>query len=158
MAAFFVGRASVGTPVEAGAPESNEVEGGRVVEAGSGSTKSPAANSSPAAAGNAESLNPAERALLDPRNRYTVKLVEYQKGRDDSLAMQTLSWLQGQNLPAVAQFQGKRLYILLGAGENQAALDELLSTAKSMTGPPPLNKPTEFHDAYVVSIDRLIQR
>lgn len=154
VAAFFVGRASVGR-VEAGASSSSAPTTGRVVEP---RPSRPSSTSQAEPASSVQAQTPAERALLDPRNRYTVKLVEYKKGRDDEIAMQTLAWLQGQKLPAVAQFQGARLYILLGAAEKQSGLDDLLAQAKSMNGPPPQNRQAEFHDAYVVSIDRLIQR
>jgi len=97
----------------------------------------------------------AERALLDPANLYTVKLAEYVKDRDDKVALDTLAWLQGQGLPAVAKFKGTRLFLVLGAAAKQKELDQLLQTAKTMTGPPPRSKAGEFHDAYVVNIESL---
>jgi hypothetical protein len=122
-----------------------------------GSSRTPSAGSQ-AEAGvevDREPGTPHERALLDPVNRYTVKLVEYRKGRDDDAALTTLAYLLEQGLPAVAQVQGGRLFILLGAAPTQADLDDLLETAKTISGPPPLSKPAEFADAYVVGIDRL---
>jgi hypothetical protein len=151
--AFFLGRVSVGG-VEAGAPPAAE-SAPPVVR-----SEPPA----PSAAGDvrvvtsADAGTAAERALLDPNNRYTVKIAEYQKGRDDALAAATLQWLVSQGLPAAAKYQGSRLFLLVGAAPKQAELDGLRDRLKTMNGPPPLNKPAEFHDAYISSIDRLITR
>ncbi len=172
LAAFFVGRASVSTAAAGTSPSSapassasREPGPAAAAKTPAGAAKSPGARDGLTAAApdvvaqiGSQPANAAERALFDPKNLYTVKLVEYSKGRDDKLAAQTLAWLQQQSLPAVAQFQGARLYILLGAGAEQKDLDGLLARAKSMTGPPPLSKPKEFHDAYVVAIDRLVKR
>ncbi len=158
LAAFFVGRATVSA---AGARAPAASSGTSAASLAAPSTARGSMSAAPAeVAAQTGSLpaTAAERALFDPRNLYTVKLVEYTKGRDDKLAAQTLVWLQQQSMPAVAQFQGKRLYILLGAGAEQKDLDGLLAQAKTMTGPPPLSKPKEFHDAYVVAIDRLVKR
>jgi hypothetical protein len=166
IAAFFLGRASVSS-VDAGdgSARGDEVAAGLQQPppaSGAGATPSPqpgdpsgAQQSGGAAQVVTQPGTPAERALLDPRNLYTVKVVEYRKGKDDEVALSTLEYFLDQGLPAVAQVQGGRLFILLGAAPTQAELDELLAEAKTMRGPPPLSKPAEFHDAYVVGIDRL---
>jgi hypothetical protein len=158
--AFFLGRVSVGD-VEAGAPLAEDPAPPVVRYEPSAQ---PAARPQPPASGDvrvvtsADAGTAAERALLDPNNRYTVKIAEYQKGRDDALAAATLQWLVSQGLPAAAKYQGSRLFLLVGAAPKQAELDGLRDRLKTMNGPPPLNKPAEFHDAYISSIDRLITR
>jgi len=153
VAAFFLGRASVST---VGAGESTA---DKPVSEPPSEARAQPRTSPPASPGVAQEESrpgtPAESALIDPRNRYTVKLVEYRKGRDDKVALDTLAWLESQGLPAVAKFEGSRLYILLGAAQTQRELDDLLKTAQTMQGPPPVSKPAEFHDAYIVGIDRL---
>ena len=161
IAAFFLGRASVGG-VEAAAPA-----GDAPAQTAQTARETPAQPTAKPAAAKPDDVKvltssdpgtAAELALMDPANRYTVKLAEYEKGRDDTIAAGTLAWLRSQGLPAVAKFEGKRLFLLVGAAPSQVELDGLRDRCKTMNGPPPLNKPAEFHDAYVSSIDRLISR
>jgi hypothetical protein len=160
-AAFFLGRASVSTvdasTGDAGKDAKVAGVGERPLASEKSEKKTPAAL--PASSSGAQvSTTPgtdAERALLDPANVYTIKLVEYVKGSDDAIALDTLSWLEGKGLPAVAKFKGSRLFLLVGAAPTQKELDGLRDTVKSMNGPPPRDKPNEFHDAYVVKIDTL---
>jgi len=98
------------------------------------------------------------RQLLDLNNRYTVKLVEYQRDRDEHLANPTYYYLIDQGLPAAMLYRGKRLIIVLGAAREQVELDSLLQQAKTMRGPPPNNKRAEFSDAYVDKIDNYLDR
>lgn len=154
IAAFFLGRISVGD-VAAGAPSVPLAEPAR--PAARPEAPPPASNAA-AAVTSADAGNAAERALLDPNNRYTVKVAEYEKGRDDEIAAGTLQYLISQGLPAVAKFQGSRLFLLVGAAPKQAELDGLRDRLKTMNGPPPVHKPAEFHDAYISSIERLITR
>jgi hypothetical protein len=159
VAAFFLGRASV-SRVDASEPSEGEPVQAAMAPSGSApsepqSAPQPEPQEGSGAEVDREPGTPHERALLDPANRYTVKLVEYRKGRDDDAALSTLQFLLDQGLPAVAQVQGGRLFILLGAAPTQSELDDLLETAQTMSGPPPLSKPAEFADAYVVGIDRL---
>ena len=158
-AAFFLGRASVAT-VDASTdgprePETSASASERPAESSKAAAKAPVASPASSSQVSATPGTPAERALLDPANKYTVKLVEYEKGTDDAVALATLQWLESKGLPAVAKFKGARLFLLLGAAPSQKDLDELRDTAKAMAGPPPRNKPNEFHDAYVVNIDSL---
>lgn len=154
IAAFFLGRASTGG-VSAAEEQGPALANESVLPAAS---QPQPVQPKPVAQTSSAAGTDAERALLDPRNRYTVKLVEYTKGRDDTLALATLQYLQSQGLPAAAKYQGSQLFILLGAAESVSALDGLLARAKTLNGPPPLNKPAEFHDAYVANIDRLLTR
>jgi hypothetical protein len=158
--AFLAGRASVGR-VEA--EESSTPVASREPEKARATLPSP--SGSPAAEAPAEpelsqeAQTPAERALLDPENRYTIKLVEYSNSeRDEELAWETFYYLEDQGLPAAVLGRGQRLFIVLGAARQQAELDDLLQQAKTMKGPPPRNKKAEFFDAYVDKIDKFIQR
>lgn len=163
IAAFFLGRASVGT-VAAGAPREDTAGETQAALAPREASAAPAAKApavpaaEPAAVTSNDPGTAAERALLDPNNRYTVKLAEYRKDRDESVALDTLRWLLSQGLPAAARYEGTRLFLLVGAAPSQVELDGLRDRLKTMNGPPPLNKPAEFHDAYISSIDRLITR
>lgn len=103
-------------------------------------------------------MSPAEKALADTRNKYTVKLVEYQRFRDEDHQWRTMNYLEDLGLPAAALFRDKRLFIVLGAAPTQVELDALLKRAKTLTGPPPNNTPNEFSDAYVEKIDNLLVR
>ena len=165
-AAFFLGRASVSTvDAKAGGDSGKQaqVAGAKAPQPepqksekkSTESAKPPANASNNASQVSSAPGTAAERALLDPANLYTVKLAEYVKDRDDDVALATLAWLQGQGLPAVAKFKGTRLFLVLGAAAKQNELDQLLQTAKTMTGPPPRNKAGEFHDAYLVNIESL---
>jgi hypothetical protein len=158
IAAFFLGRLSVGDVQAAAAPAVATDASKPAPEEAARPASRPENQPTAAAVTSADAGTAAERALLDPNNRYTVKLAEYQKGRDDEIAAGTLQWLISQGLPAAAKYQGSRLFLLVGAAANQAELDGLRDRLKTMNGPPPLHKPAEFHDAYISSIDRLITR
>ena len=100
-----------------------------------------------------------EKALSDPRNRYTIKLIEYEdKDRFRDLAWNTLNYLEDQGIDAASLFKGKRLFIVVGAAPNQVDLDDLLKRVKTMDGPPPRHVKAEFSTAYVDKIDNLHDR
>ena len=158
--AFLAGRASV-RRVEA--EEDPALPGTRAPEQVRAALPTPGA--APATQATAEpelSQEPrtqAERALLDPENRYTIKLVEYSNSeRDEELAWEAFYYLEDQGLPAAVLGRGQRLFIVVGAARQQAQLDDLLQRAKTMKGPPPRSKKAEFFDAYVDKIDKFIQR
>lgn len=158
-AAFFLGRASVSrVDASAGATRGDEQAASASERSTAGEKRASIAPAVPTSSAGQVSSTPgtaAESALLDSANKYTVKLAEYVKDRDDEIALATLKWLESQRLPAAAKFKGSRLFLLLGASATQKELDVLLTTAKTMNGPPPRNKPGEFHDAYVVNIESL---
>lgn len=155
IAAFFLGRSSKSGGEAQAAPPIAPAASQVAQEAPARAAAQPQASG---VVTSADAGNAAEHALLDPNNRYTVKLAEYQKGRDDAIAASTLAWLQSQGFPAAAKFQGTRLFLLVGAAPSQAELDGLRDRLKTMNGPPPIHKAAEFHDAYISLIDRLITR
>jgi hypothetical protein len=165
---FLAGRASVGR-VDAGATTAAEAgPPSDVTTAGTGSTGAGAPGSVRAAvpiptaasgedhAERLEPRTPAELALMDPANLYTIKLVEYQKDHGESLAWKTMDYLEDLRLPAVMLYRGERLFIVLGAAARQADLDQLLRLAKTMNGPG--GKKAEFADAYVDKIAKFLDR
>ncbi len=103
---------------------------------------------------------PAEQALLDRANVYTIKLIHYSNTEANKrLAAATARYvIEQQNLPAVVAADSTGLYILVGAAPRQVDLDGFLARAKKMPGPPPMSKPGEFHSAYVEKIDRVFRR
>lgn len=104
-------------------------------------------------------ITPAEKALADTRNRYTIKLIEYaDRKRDEDLAWNLLNYLEDQGYAAASLFKGERLFVVVGAAPNQVDLDGDLDRLRAMTGPPPLNRKGEFSTAYVEKIDNLYTR
>lgn len=101
-----------------------------------------------------------EQALADPRNAYTIKLVEYEnEPRQQRLALEALDYLtKVQGLPACVAVKGSQLFILVGAAPKQVEFDALLALCKTMPGPPPASKAAEFHDAYIEKIDKVFPR
>ncbi|HVS09241.1 MAG TPA: hypothetical protein VMS76_05140 [Planctomycetota bacterium] len=160
LAFFFLGRASVGR-VEAGAPGPGEgqqaPQPGTENAAGLAPGGAQAPPQSPPKVVEEAGFSAVERALQDPRNKYTVKVVEYTVG-SESLAGTTLKYLQDQGLPAAAVVHKGRLSILLGAGASAAELEGLLNRARTINGPGPRSKEREFFDAYIESIDKVYRR
>jgi hypothetical protein len=156
--AFLGGRASKGEVVAAG---ESEPKGGEETSQASALPNvipvAPAAGTTSDPAPEPE-LSSAEQALVDPINRFTIKLVEYAVDQDEDFAWANLHYLEDLGLPVAMLQRGKRLFIVIGAEAKQANLDDLLQQAKSMAGPPPRNKPAEFSDAYVVMIDSVLDR
>lgn len=106
-----------------------------------------------------QAREPAEQALLDRKNVYTIKLVHYSNTQaNQRLAAQTAQYIRAQNLPAVVATDGAGLFILVGAAPRQVDLDAYLAQVKRLPGPPPLNRAGEFASAYLEKIDRVFKR
>ena len=176
--AFLVGRASTKGAVEAGAGDvPRNFEPAQDTSAAVQPTQTPAATPSQNptnSAGNPQSgasapvqaqvdsqpRTAAEQALLDPRNVYTLKVVDYVYN-DSSLrlARETLRYLtETHGLPACLTRNGSRLYILVGAAPRLVDLDELGRTVRQLKGLPPISRTGEFESAYVEKIDKVFQR
>jgi hypothetical protein len=177
--AFLLGRASVqqaearesGGPDNAGAGAGSQLspyqgaQGMASVEQGQGVPRTAAAGA-PAAGGTlpvrAEPtpVSAAEQALRDPRNIYTLKVADYVYNESSvRLAQDAARYLvESAGLPACLVQKGTRVYLLVGAAPRQVDLDDLGRTVRQLKGPPPISKPTEFHDAYVEKIDKVFQR
>lgn len=173
--AFLVGRASMKGSVEAGAPDSPKNFEPAPQAPAQPQAKAPAGNPNPTnSAGNPQGTGSgtvqaqvdsqprtaAEQALLDPRNVYTLKVVDYVYN-DSSLrlARETLRYMsETHGLPACLTRNGSRLYILVGAAPRIVDLDELGRTVRQLKGPPPISRSAEFESAYVEKIDKVFQR
>src|SRR5882672_4088573 len=161
--AFLLGRASVRIAAAAG-------DGGAAPENPTGSEQQPAtqpANSTQGATPPATSSpnvdrtahTAAELALLDPKNVWTVKLVDYKNNDyEKRLALDTFAYVTQQGLPAAIVANAGHIYILVGAAPTQIALDSLVLQCKTMKGPPPKSKDGEFQTAYLDRIERLYPR
>jgi len=103
---------------------------------------------------------PAEQALLDKDNVYTIKLIHYSNTEvNQRLAADVARYvIQSHNMPAVVAADSTGLYILVGAAPRQVDLDDYLARIKKMAGPPPLSRAGEFHTAYIEKIDRVFRR
>jgi hypothetical protein len=155
--AFLTGRASVGSVVaqdDAAAPD--EVAAATNARAGlQPQAVTPVPTGEPLLV---QPQTPAELALADLGNRYTVKLVEYRLDRDEDLCWANLAYLEELGLPAAVVMRGERMFIVLGAAPTVSELDDLVHRAQTMRGPPPRNEKAEFADAYVERIDKLYKR
>lgn len=161
--AFMLGRASVG------AVEANEGDTASGPETAATAPQQAAVPEAPAAPASASSVSasfgreaqtPAEAALLDARNLYTIKLLEYSPSETNKArALETLRYLTEQaGLPAAISSSPKRIVVLVGATPDKRGLAELLRRAKTIAGPPPLSRSAEFSDAYIVEIDEHFSR
>ena len=156
--AFMLGRASVG------AVAASESDATSAPETPAGAPQQAAVPVAPAAPSNAsfgrDAQTPAEAALLDPRNLYTIKLLEYSPSdANKARALETLRYLTDQaGLPAALSSSPKRIVVLVGAAPDKRGLAELLRRAKTIAGPPPLSRSAEFSDAYTVEIDEHFSR
>lgn len=170
--AFLVGRASMKGTVAAGAPdtpknfEPSPTPQQAPVQAPAAKPTNSAGNPQGTGAGavqaqvDSQPRTAAEQALLDPRNVYTLKVVDYVYN-DSSLrlARETLRYMtETHGLPACLTRNGSRLYILVGAAPRLVDLDELGRTVRQLKGPPPISRAAEFESAYVEKIDKVFQR
>lgn len=174
--AFLVGRASLRGKVEAGAPDSpkNFEPAPQAAPQQAPAQPQPGPTNPTNSAGNPQGTGSgavqaqvdsqprtaAEQALLDPRNVYTLKVVDYVYN-DSSLrlARETLRYMsETHGLPACLTRNGSRLYILVGAAPRLVDLDELGRTVRQLKGPPPISRAGEFESAYVEKIDKVFQR
>lgn len=163
--AFLLGRMSVSRPALAADPDVQENrEDSTTGQASLGALPAPPP-AAPAAQPNAPPVDPnprtpAELALLDTANVYTVKLVHYSNTEvNQRLAAETARYVIGtHNMPAVVAADSTGLFILVGAAPRQVDLDDFLARCKKMPGPPPLSRPGEFHTAFIEKIDRVFKR
>ncbi len=173
LCAFLVGRASVQETAasEARVDASRGPQFAPAVEPNApAASGAPASGGTPAATPNAPGttlpvraeptpVSAEEQALRDPRNIYTLKVADYVYNESSvRLAQDAARYLKNSGLPACLVQKGTRVYLLVGAAPKQVDLDELGRTVRVLSGPPPINRPREFHDAYVEKIDKVFQR
>jgi hypothetical protein len=162
--AFFLGRASARIASAAGSGGTAQdhppaVETPPNAQPASSVQAAPPAASAPSANADRAARTPAELALLDPKNVWTIKMVDYKNNDyEQRLALDTLAYLTQQGLPAATVRNGGHIYLVVGAAPTQIALDSLALQCKTMKGPPPKSKEGEFQTAYLERIERIYPR
>jgi hypothetical protein len=151
LACFFLGRWSVSGV--AAAPSSDGSSGG----AGEVSDASRAGLQGRVPQSTAPGSTP-EAALMNPKNRYTIVAAQYSSSaQSQEIALAAQRYLVAQGFPAALPYvKGKNLYLVVGAAEEMAKLDELLSRLKKLPGPG--GKPDDFKTALVMPIEQIVQR
>jgi hypothetical protein len=101
------------------------------------------------------------RGLLDPANKYTVRLIQYE-GSEENLARAraTAEHVREKcGVPVHGPFSiGKALILCAGHAPKVADLDPVLKRVRPLPGPPPQEKSRPFASAYVVNIDDVVKR
>jgi hypothetical protein len=100
----------------------------------------------------------ADTALLDPQNKYTIKMVEY-TNNDASLelAKRVYVHLRDKGYPVCQPYvSGKSIHVMVGAAPRTPDLEKFLHDLKLLPGPG--GKAGEFDSAYIVPIDRIVKR
>lgn len=105
-----------------------------------------------------QNMTAADAALLDTRNRYTVKAIQYDANeRSFALAKEVCAHFARRSLPVCTPYQrGGSLSILVGAAANTADLEELQRAVKSIDSPN--GTKGEFASAYIAPIDSVVKR
>ncbi len=101
---------------------------------------------------------PADTALFDPKNKYTVKMIEYQSTEGfAALATGVYEYLRGKGFPVCQPYvSGKSISVMVGAAPGTGDLEKLLDQLKALPGPN--GKTGEFKTAYISPIDRIVKR
>jgi hypothetical protein len=166
VAAWFHGRWSA-KPAEAASSSARESAGpgvlarpgggAPVVGAGAGADADLAQlNLSAARMGTAD-----DQAFMDPANKYTVRLIQYDNDTDGlKRARDMVEFLRKkEGLPIVGPISiGKKLILAAGHAARIDQLEGLLGHVKALRGPPPQDKKLPFATAYVVNIDDVVKR
>ena len=101
-----------------------------------------------------------DQAFADKANSMSVRVIEYkntEQGR--RLAYDCYQYLLREALPAVWPIQqGSALILYVGASSERKVLEDLREHVAKLSGPPPLSRPGEFADAFLVNIDDWVQR
>jgi hypothetical protein len=102
----------------------------------------------------------ADKALMDPVNKFTIQLIQYRN--DDAgkkLAQETAEYLRKQAIPVVSPISsGKNVILVEDAKPRTEDLAGLLKHVKLLPGPNPQDKQTPFSSALVVNIDKIVKR
>jgi hypothetical protein len=102
-----------------------------------------------------------DRAFMDPANKYTIRLIQYDNTEANlERAQATAEHLRRKEaLPVVGPISmGKILVLTAGHSPKIADLGSLLKHVRGLHGPPPQDKGLPFADAYVVNIDDVVKR
>jgi len=98
---------------------------------------------------------PAQSALLDPANEYTVVVATY-GGTMEDLAWATHDFLLGQGISAFSPYQvGDNIVVFAGAAPTKRELESLEQRIRALSRD---GRRGVYSDAYTVEIDRYIGR
>jgi hypothetical protein len=102
----------------------------------------------------------ADKALMDPVNRFTIQLIQYKNDEaGKKLAQETAEYLRKQAIPVVSPISlGKNVILVADAKPRTEDLAGLLKHLKLLPGPNPQDKQTPFSSALVVNIDKIVKR
>jgi hypothetical protein len=99
-------------------------------------------------------------ALMDPANKYTVRVKSFGSdaaGKSAALALR--DYLIKEAFPAVSPIEiGKHWIVCVGHTDKKKDADAIASAIQRLRGPPPDSKKSAFEDAYVVNIDDVVKR
>jgi putative hemolysin len=99
-------------------------------------------------------------ALMDPANKYTVRVKTFGNdpaGRAAALALR--DYLIKEAFPAVSPIElGKHCVVCVGHTDKKKDADAIAASIQKLRGPPPDAKKSAFDDAYVVNIDDVVKR
>jgi hypothetical protein len=163
--AFLIGRASVRGVAAADGDSSSGANDATLLQQQQ-QPEAPAASSTPAGAPTAQPANVdrspralAEAALLDPKNVYTIKLIDYINTEGNKrLANSTCNYVNEQGVLACVVNDTGHISILVGAAATKSELDALMLRCRTMNGPPPASKAAEFSSAYLERIEHVFPR
>lgn len=160
LGAFLIGRIS-GDPTQAADPAAEAPSGPGVLERASGAAPSAGRDLAQKNHAAAKMGSEDDRAFMDPANRYTIRLIQYDASEANlERAHATAEHLRRkEGLPVVGPISmGQILVLAAGHTPKIADLDALLKHVKALPGPPPQDKVRPFATAYVVNIDDVVKR
>ena len=101
-----------------------------------------------------------DQAFMDPKNRFTVRCVQYKNDEAGiAAARATHDYLQREGYPVVSPIVlGKNLIVCVGARPKYDDLAQMLNYVQTLRGPDSRAKKPPFADAYVVNIDDVVER
>jgi len=137
------------------APASGESGGAGILAAGAAGHDAVEKNQAAARMG-----SPADQAFMNPENRFTVRLAQYNNdaaGR--AKAFETAEFLRKLAIPVVNPIEkGNAVILVAGAKPKTEDLASLLKTVQGQHGTGGQEKQLPFASAFIQNIDALVQR
>jgi hypothetical protein len=103
---------------------------------------------------------PADQAFMNPENRFTVRLAQYNNdAAGKAKAFETADFLRKLAIPVVSPIEkGNAVILVAGAKPKTEDLASLLKTVQAQHGTGGQEKQLPFASAYIQNIDALVQR
>lgn len=159
--AYWLGRRNA-TSVAAAAPAADEgIAPGALLPSHKTAAAIPAKDVAAANVQTAQSGSADDQAFMDPKNRYTIRLIQYTDDGNGRAAASALHehLRKKEAVPVISPIsKGKAVILVAGSAPKIKDLDPLLAHIRSLRGPNPADDGLPFKDAYVVNIDDLVQR